>query len=128
MKKEGGDGEGRGEGDESKPTSNLVQFQNSPLLGEAPTWYSKQGQIHLCNCKCPQMVLQSLRGGQGEWEGREVRGKGWGEEGEGEGKREGQDFHNLLMTHATHNIHPLLTTRTSFLTSKMPTTPTRSCL
>lgn len=53
---------------------NLVQFQNSPLLGEAPTWYAKQGQIHLCNCKCPQMVLQSLQGGEG-------RGREGGERG-----------------------------------------------
>ena len=73
----GGGGQGKGGGDESKPASNLVQFQNSPSLGKAPTWYSKQGQIHLCNCKCPQMVLQSLQGGHKEGEGR---GKGWGRE------------------------------------------------
>ena len=43
-------------------------------------------------------------GGKGRENGRGGGGKGWGEEREGEGKREGQDFHNLLMTHATHNI------------------------
>lgn len=104
MKKEGGDGEGRGEGDESKPTSNLVQFQNSPLLGEAPTWYSKQGQIHLCNCKCPQMVLQSLRGGQGEWEGREMRGRGGQGEGVGRGGRRGGEERGARLSQPTNDM------------------------
>ena len=73
----GGGGQGKGGGDESKP-SNLVQFQNSPSLGKAPTWYSKQGQIHLCNCKRPQMVLQSLQ--EGTRRGRRG-GRGGGERG-----------------------------------------------